>query len=250
MMGLRPVLLVTTSRNQVPGPHTPRAVQRPRLATPQTLIGGLPVRVSWSRASVSSRAPSAAASASGSAPSRGGPAGAARARRSNAGNKPAMQVPGRAKRARRAEYPLRLCRSRPRGGAVRDVAERPRTLDNYRFMQTLRGRRAATNLPIFKLKESCVRRRYSDFEWLKNELERDSKIVVPPLPGKALKRQLPFRGDEGIFEESFIEERRQGLEQFINKIAGHPLAQNERCLHMFLQEETIDRNYVPGKVRQ
>ncbi|CAI5643107.1 unnamed protein product [Oreochromis niloticus] len=101
--------------------------------------------------------------------------------------------------------------------------------------------RMRTNLPIFKLKDSCVRRRYSDFEWLKNELERDSKIVVPPLPGKALKRQLPFRSDEGLFDESFIEERRSGLEQFINRIAGHPLAQNERCLHMFLQEETIDR---------
>uniref|UniRef100_A0A3Q0QQS4 Sorting nexin 12 n=1 Tax=Amphilophus citrinellus TaxID=61819 RepID=A0A3Q0QQS4_AMPCI len=128
--------------------------------------------------------------------------------------------------------------------------------------------RMRTNLPIFKLKDSCVRRRYSDFEWLKNELERDSKIVVPPLPGKALKRQLPFRSDEGLFDESFIEERRSGLEQFINRshlkraasqfkhlslcfcrIAGHPLAQNERCLHMFLQEETIDRNYIPGKVR-
>ncbi|KAM9413432.1 sorting nexin-12-like isoform 5-T6 [Salvelinus alpinus] len=106
-----------------------------------------------------------------------------------------------------------------------------------------------TNLPIFKLKDSVVRRRYSDFEWLKNELERDSKIVVPPLPGKALKRQLPFRGDEGIFEDSFIEERRVGLEQFINRLAGHPLAQNERCLHMFLQDESIDRNYIPGKVR-
>ncbi|XP_068188134.1 sorting nexin-12 isoform X3 [Antennarius striatus] len=106
-----------------------------------------------------------------------------------------------------------------------------------------------TNLPIFKLKDSSVRRRYSDFEWLKNELERDSKIVVPSLPGKALKRQLPFRGDEGIFEGTFIEERRSGLEQFINRIAGHPLAQNERCLHMFLQEEIIDRNYIPGKVR-
>ncbi|XP_034539463.1 sorting nexin-12-like [Notolabrus celidotus] len=105
-----------------------------------------------------------------------------------------------------------------------------------------------TNLPIFKLKDSCVRRRYSDFEWLKNELERDSKIVVPTLPTKALKRQLPFRQDEGLFEEGFIEERRLGLEQFINKIAGHPLAQNERCLHMFLQEESIDRNYIPGKV--
>uniref|UniRef100_H0ZAA4 Sorting nexin 12 n=2 Tax=Passeriformes TaxID=9126 RepID=H0ZAA4_TAEGU len=124
----------------------------------------------------------------------------------------------------------------------------PQTVGMGRARYTSYELRMRTNLPIFKLKESCVRRRYSDFEWLKNELERDSKIVVPPLPGKALKRQLPFRGDEGIFEESFIEERRQGLEQFINKIAGHPLAQNERCLHMFLQEETIDRNYVPGKV--
>lgn len=74
-----------------------------------------------------------------------------------------------------------------------------------------------TNLPVFKIKESSVRRRYSDFEWLRNELERDSKIVVPPLPGKAWKRQLPFRNDDGIFEEEFIEERRRGLEVFINK---------------------------------
>ncbi|XP_068071914.1 sorting nexin-12 isoform X1 [Danio rerio] len=124
----------------------------------------------------------------------------------------------------------------------------PQTIGVGRNRFTTYEVRMRTNLPIFKLKESVVRRRYSDFEWLKNELERDSKIVVPPLPGKALKRQLPFRGDEGIFEESFIEERRAGLEQFINRIAGHPLAQNERCLHMFLQDESIDRNYIPGKV--
>ncbi|XP_018419252.1 PREDICTED: sorting nexin-3 isoform X3 [Nanorana parkeri] len=75
------------------------------------------------------------------------------------------------------------------------------------------------------------------------------KVVVPPLPGKALFRQLPFRGDEGIFDDSFIEERKQGLEQFINKVAGHPLAQNERCLHIFLQDEIIDKNYTPSKIR-
>ncbi|XP_060072078.1 sorting nexin-12-like [Ylistrum balloti] len=109
--------------------------------------------------------------------------------------------------------------------------------------------RMRTNLPVFKVKESSVRRRYSDFEWLRNELERDSKIVVPPMPGKAWKRQLPFRGDDGIFEDEFIEDRRKGLEQFVNKVAGHPLAQNERCLHMFLQEPVIDKNYVPGKIR-
>lgn len=33
-----------------------------------------------------------------------------------------------------------------------------------------------TNLPVFRLKESTVRRRFSDFEWLKNELERGSKV--------------------------------------------------------------------------
>ncbi|XP_065057362.1 sorting nexin-12-like [Rhopilema esculentum] len=109
--------------------------------------------------------------------------------------------------------------------------------------------RMRTNIPIFKIKDSSVRRRYSDFEWLRQELERESKIVVPVLPGKALKRMLPFRGDDGIFEDDFIEERRQGLEAFINKVAGHPLAQNERSLHMFLQEPIIDKNYVPGKVR-
>lgn len=36
---------------------------------------------------------------------------------------------------------------------------------------------------------------------------------------------------------------------FFSRIAGHPLAQNERCLHMFLQDESLDRNYIPGKVR-
>ncbi|XP_030627386.1 sorting nexin-3 isoform X2 [Chanos chanos] len=111
------------------------------------------------------------------------------------------------------------------------------------------GRSRYTTYEI-RLKESCVRRRYSDFEWLRGELERESKVVVPPLPGKALMRQLPFRGDDGIFDDTFIEERRQGLEQFLNKVAGHPLAQNERCLHMFLQDETVDKNYTPSKVRQ
>ena len=55
--------------------------------------------------------------------------------------------------------------------------------------------------------------------------------------------------NSGISEDEFLENRRQGLEAFINKVAGHPLAQNERCLHMFLQDEVIDKNYVPGKIR-
>nr|KAF6287387.1 sorting nexin 12 [Pipistrellus kuhlii] len=51
----------------------------------------------------------------------------------------------------------------------------PQTVGVGRARFTTYEVRMRTNLPIFKLKESCVRRRYSDFEWLKNELERDSK---------------------------------------------------------------------------
>ncbi|XP_029487803.1 sorting nexin-3-like isoform X1 [Oncorhynchus nerka] len=126
----------------------------------------------------------------------------------------------------------------------------PETVGVGRTRFTTYEIRLKTNLPIFKLKESRVRRRYSDFQWLRGELERDSKVVVPPLPGKALSRQLPFRGDDGIFDDSFIEERRAGLEQFLNKVAGHPLAQNERCLHMFLQDKSVDKTYTPSKIRQ
>lgn len=35
----------------------------------------------------------------------------------------------------------------------------------------------------------------------------------------------------------------------IPRVAGHPLAQNERCLHMFLQDEIIDKSYTPSKIR-
>ena len=109
-----------------------------------------------------------------------------------------------------------------------------------------------TTLRVFSQNESVVYRRYSDFEWLRKELEHsDTKIAVPPLPDKAWQRQLPFRKDDGLFQEDFIEERRQGLEVFINKMAAHPLAQNERALHVFLLEPDIDlKKYVRGKIKK
>lgn len=42
----------------------------------------------------------------------------------------------------------------------------------------------------------------------------------------------------------------RGCLLFCRRVSGHPLAQNERSLHMFLQEPVIDRAYVPGKVRR
>ena len=101
-----------------------------------------------------------------------------------------------------------------------------------------------------RVKEFSTRRRYSDFQWLRQEVERDVQIHIPELPGKAFMKQIPFmNADDGIFEPDFIEDRREALETFINHVAGHPLVQNEKCLHAFLFEDKIDkRNFVPGKV--
>uniref|UniRef100_A0A3B3Q9L5 Sorting nexin 12 n=1 Tax=Paramormyrops kingsleyae TaxID=1676925 RepID=A0A3B3Q9L5_9TELE len=70
----------------------------------------------------------------------------------------------------------------------------PQTIGVGRNRFTTYEVRMRTNLPIFKLKDSCVRRRYSDFEWLKNELERDSKDRRPPLgPERTLPAHVPAR---------------------------------------------------------
>ena len=65
------------------------------------------------------------------------------------------------------------------------------------------------------------------------------QIVVPTLPGKALKRQLPFRQDDGIFEDDFVEDRRQGLESFINKWVGS-LKTNVTNLFLTLEFVLLD----------
>ncbi len=145
-----------------------------------------------------------------------------------------------------------------------------------------------TNLPVFKYQESSVRRRFSDFEWLKNELERGSKVSLNfVLIIKKLKYSIIFRllyqfyhqknGKDNyrfvmmmeylkmsllkteekdwsnllISMQFFFNENYYLIPNFYfnSRVACHPLAQNERCLHMFLQDEQIDKNYVPGKIR-
>ena len=142
-----------------------------------------------------------------------------------------------------------------------------------------------TNLPVFRVKESSVRRRFSDFEWLRNELERDSKIVVPALPSKAIKRQLPFRGDDGDLSHPEVSSLlsvapcRNIRRRFHRGTTGRPGGFYQQdswtptctertlpshvstglilfsasichlCNNIIPQEANIDKPYVPGKIR-
>lgn len=91
-----------------------------------------------------------------------------------------------------------------------------------------------TNIPAFKLKQSSVRRRYSDFEYFRDILERETtRVTIPSLPGKVFTNR---------FSDEVIEHRREGLEKFLQIVAGHPLLQTgSKVLCSFIQDPQWDK---------
>lgn len=104
----------------------------------------------------------------------------------------------------------------------------PQTHGTSRNMYTSYEIICRTNIPAFKLKQSIVRRRYSDFEYFRDILEREStRVTIPPLPGKVFTNR---------FSDDVIEHRREGLQRFLQIVAGHPLLQTgSKVLASFIQ---------------
>lgn len=92
-----------------------------------------------------------------------------------------------------------------------------------------------TNIPAFKIRHSVVRRRYSDFEAFRDILEREStRVNIPPLPGKVFTNR---------FTDDVIEQRREGLQRFLEIVAGHPLLQTgSKVLCAFLQDPAWEKS--------
>ncbi|XP_010212663.1 PREDICTED: sorting nexin-11 [Tinamus guttatus] len=87
-----------------------------------------------------------------------------------------------------------------------------------------------TNSKAFTAKTSCVRRRYREFVWLRKQLQRNAGLVpVPELPGKS----AFFVGST----DEFIEKRRQGLQQFLEKVLQNVVLLSDSRLHLFLQSQ-------------
>jgi sorting nexin-3/12 len=113
-----------------------------------------------------------------------------------------------------------------------------------------------TNIPAFKLRHSSVRRRYSDFEAFRDVLEREStRVNIPPLPGKVSPSLIATRVQGGYtltgqiftnrFTDDIIEQRREGLQRFLEIVAGHPLLQTgSKVLCAFLQGDSISKRPI------
>ncbi|XP_069373390.1 uncharacterized protein [Paralichthys olivaceus] len=86
-----------------------------------------------------------------------------------------------------------------------------------------------TNSKAFTAKTSCVRRRYSEFVWLKKKMQKNAGLVpVPDLPGKSF---------FSFSNEDFLERRRTGLQAFLDKVVNMTVCLSDSQLHLFLQTQ-------------
>ncbi|KAM4600812.1 sorting nexin-10B [Polymixia lowei] len=83
----------------------------------------------------------------------------------------------------------------------------------------------------FTKKISSVRRRYSEFVWLRQKLQSSSLLItrLPELPPKN-----PFFS---LNNGQQISERMTGLQRFLEQIVQSPLLLSDSCLHLFLQSQ-------------
>lgn len=72
-----------------------------------------------------------------------------------------------------------------------------------------------------------VYRRYSDFLWFHEQLEfAFPGLLIPPMPGKHF---------SGNFDDEIINDRRQGLQWYLDSVARHPLLSKSFLFHAFVR---------------
>nr|XP_057903829.1 sorting nexin-10A isoform X2 [Doryrhamphus excisus] len=87
-----------------------------------------------------------------------------------------------------------------------------------------------TNSMCFRKKESCVRRRYSEFVWLRHRLEQNALIIeVPKLP--------PWNPFFSLRNTQQVSQRMKGLQEFLEIVLHTPLLLSDSRLHLFLQSD-------------
>ncbi|XP_026156334.1 sorting nexin-10A [Mastacembelus armatus] len=87
-----------------------------------------------------------------------------------------------------------------------------------------------TNSMCFRKKTSCVRRRYSEFVWLRHCLEQNALIILlPKLPPRTFFFSL--RNTDQVLQ------RMRGLQEFLESVVHTPLLLSDSRLHLFLQSD-------------
>ncbi|XP_029919768.1 sorting nexin-10A [Myripristis murdjan] len=87
-----------------------------------------------------------------------------------------------------------------------------------------------TNSMCFRKKSSCVRRRYSEFVWLRHCLQQNALIIeLPKLP--------PWNPFFSLNNTEQVNQRMKGLQEFLEIVLQTPLLLSDSRLHLFLQSD-------------
>ncbi|KAL2080433.1 hypothetical protein ACEWY4_024226 [Coilia grayii] len=89
-----------------------------------------------------------------------------------------------------------------------------------------------TNSMCFRKKTSCVRRRYSEFVWLRQRLQNNTLLIDFSLP--KLPPRNPFFSHSNSWQ---VAERMKGLQKFLEDVLHNPLLLSDSRLHLFLQSQ-------------
>lgn len=108
----------------------------------------------------------------------------------------------------------------------------PHTVGGTASSHTVYAVTTTTSSKAYNTSTFTVSRRYRDFLWLYEQLHTNNPgvVVAPP----------PEKQTMGRFDAEFIEHRRQALERMINKIASHPILQNDADLKTFLESDAFN----------
>ncbi|KAM8766256.1 sorting nexin-10A-like [Acanthopagrus schlegelii] len=87
-----------------------------------------------------------------------------------------------------------------------------------------------TNSMCFRRKTSCVRRRYSEFVWLRHCLDQNALgLELPKLP--------PWNPFFSLRNTQQLLQRMKGMQEFLEIVLREPLLLSDSRLHLFLQSD-------------
>eukprot|EP00744_Colponema_vietnamica_P008104 GILI01011581.1.p1 GENE.GILI01011581.1~~GILI01011581.1.p1 ORF type:complete len:406 (-),score=114.49 GILI01011581.1:271-1488(-) len=100
---------------------------------------------------------------------------------------------------------------------------------------------AVVPLPNYSRKHFDVMRRYSDFEWLRNQFSEEYPYcIIPPIPEKDMQGTIDkIKGGQNA-DTKLLEYRQRALRKFLVRVGAHPHLHNSRLLQDFLEMEEKD----------
>ncbi|KAJ3093630.1 intercellular trafficking and secretion [Physocladia obscura] len=98
-----------------------------------------------------------------------------------------------------------------------------------------------TSLESFSASQVTVRRRFQDFSWLHKALTDEYPyVILAALPGKH--RMEYITGDR--FNSEFLEKRKASLDNYMKRLAKHPLIAQSQILRRFLESNEIVPEFI------